>query len=256
MAEKDGYSSASRGQFRSEDRTTAKSLGSSAVWDVPGDVPARRPLVRSTSAHQDDLGAHSSSMSEPRMATANARGYDKREAVGQLLTVFNVQKYFRSSIVVPVLGVLMLVGLSGIGSHYLSNNVDGYMVAIAAPISTGAGSSSTLIEREMKFISKARDAQQVAVSGPLDFVATQAEQNKVIRFKVTNAVKQAPGYKLQVINHVVQKGDTLWELAEKYVKDPYRYPDLARQSNIRNPDLIYPGEVVRIEIQSPISNSV
>ena len=57
--------------------------------------------------------------------------------------------------------------------------------------------------------------------------------------------KPAPKKK-RVITHVVVKGDTLWDIAERYVKDPYRYPELARLSGIKNPDLIYPGDIVRI----------
>lgn len=52
--------------------------------------------------------------------------------------------------------------------------------------------------------------------------------------------------KTQIIIHIVVKGDTLWDIAKRYVKDPFRYPELARLSKIRNPDLIYPGDRVRI----------
>ena len=48
------------------------------------------------------------------------------------------------------------------------------------------------------------------------------------------------------IIHVVVKGDTLWDIAKRYVRDPFRYPELARLSKIKNPDLIYPGDRVRI----------
>jgi len=48
------------------------------------------------------------------------------------------------------------------------------------------------------------------------------------------------------IIHVVVKGDTLWAIAKRYVKNPFRYPELARLSKIKNPDLIYPGDRVRI----------
>jgi len=46
--------------------------------------------------------------------------------------------------------------------------------------------------------------------------------------------------------HVVVKGDTLWDIAEKYLGDPFRYPELAKLSRISDPDLIYPGDLIRI----------
>ena len=47
----------------------------------------------------------------------------------------------------------------------------------------------------------------------------------------------------------VVRGDTLWDIAKKYVGDPSRYPELTEPSNIRNPDLIHPSDIVRIEIR-------
>lgn len=46
--------------------------------------------------------------------------------------------------------------------------------------------------------------------------------------------------------HIVVKGDTLWDIAEKYLGNPFRYPQLAELSHIRDPDWIYPGDRVRI----------
>ncbi len=48
------------------------------------------------------------------------------------------------------------------------------------------------------------------------------------------------------IVHTVIKGDTLWHIAQRYIHNPYRYPELARLNKIHNPDLIYPGDQVRI----------
>lgn len=45
--------------------------------------------------------------------------------------------------------------------------------------------------------------------------------------------------------HNVVRGDTLWAIAGVYLNNPFRYPDLARWSNIKNPDLIYPGNEVK-----------
>ncbi|HEX9078622.1 MAG TPA: LysM peptidoglycan-binding domain-containing protein [Desulfuromonadaceae bacterium] len=47
--------------------------------------------------------------------------------------------------------------------------------------------------------------------------------------------------------YVIKKGDTLWGLSERFLKDPYYWPSMwARNSQITNPHLIYPGQKVRI----------
>ena len=51
------------------------------------------------------------------------------------------------------------------------------------------------------------------------------------------------------IIHIVVKGDTLWHIAKRYVRNPFKYNELARLSNIKNPDLIYPGNRVIILIK-------
>lgn len=49
--------------------------------------------------------------------------------------------------------------------------------------------------------------------------------------------------------HTVVRGDTLWDIARKQVGDPFQYPELAKLSNISNPNLIHPGDTVRIEVR-------
>lgn len=53
------------------------------------------------------------------------------------------------------------------------------------------------------------------------------------------------------IVHRVVPGDTLWDIAEHYLGDPFQYHALARLSQIRDPDLIYPGDIIRIIKKAP-----
>jgi hypothetical protein len=48
--------------------------------------------------------------------------------------------------------------------------------------------------------------------------------------------------------HVVQKGDTLWDVCAYYLGDPWRWPQIwGLNPTISNPHWIYPGEVVKLK---------
>lgn len=63
---------------------------------------------------------------------------------------------------------------------------------------------------------------------------------KVTETKVREVSKPTPK------SHKVVKGDTLWAICKKYLGNGNKYPEIAKLNGIKNPNLIYPGQVIRL----------
>lgn len=73
--------------------------------------------------------------------------------------------------------------------------------------------------------------------------------------KSTKQVKKTV-QKEEIINYVVKRGDTLWAISEKYLGSGSKYPQIAQENNIKNPDLIYPGQVFKITTGGKVTTTV
>jgi hypothetical protein len=48
------------------------------------------------------------------------------------------------------------------------------------------------------------------------------------------------------VAYKIRWGDTLWDIAQAFYRNPWLYPRIARFNNIRNPDLIISGRTIRV----------
>lgn len=73
-------------------------------------------------------------------------------------------------------------------------------------------------------------------------------QTNIVRV-IPKPKKPAPVVKKAAVRtHRVVRGDTLWDLAAKYLRNPLRWPEIyaLNRTIIRNPHWIFPGQVFKI----------
>lgn len=82
-------------------------------------------------------------------------------------------------------------------------------------------------------------ASLAAVAAPAPVLLAQVTQSSTAAAQTTPAV----------VKHTVKRGDTLWDIAKFYLKDPFRWPEVfhANTDIVKNPHWIYPGQVLTID---------
>ncbi|MCR5217715.1 MAG: LysM peptidoglycan-binding domain-containing protein [Treponema sp.] len=79
--------------------------------------------------------------------------------------------------------------------------------------------------------------------------AAPAKENEIVVVKEAEVVvPEVPkaDVKKEPVTYKIKWGDTLWDIANAYYKNPWRYKFLARYNGIRNPDKIVSGTYIKI----------
>ena len=88
---------------------------------------------------------------------------------------------------------------------------------------------------------------------PVEEIVAEAKEDEVVVVTEPEQVipepPVEPEVKPQNITYKIKWGDTLWDIADTYYKNPWRYRKIARFNNIKNPDYIISGTTIEIPVE-------
>ncbi|KEI16833.1 hypothetical protein Z959_08290 [Clostridium novyi B str. ATCC 27606] len=87
-----------------------------------------------------------------------------------------------------------------------------------------------------------KEYRKVVAKSVNTFKASNGGKSKVVTQKPRTVTKKPS----TGIKYTVKKGDCLWNIAKRFYGNGMRYKSIARKNNIKNPNLIYPGQVLNL----------
>jgi hypothetical protein len=97
-----------------------------------------------------------------------------------------------------------------------------------------------------------RPPQPAPVQAPPPVISAPARPAPVSAARRVRPPAPVSSYKVPAtiprngVAYRIRWGDTLWDIAEAFYRNPWLYPRIARHNGIRNPDLIISGKTIRI----------
>ncbi len=109
-------------------------------------------------------------------------------------------------------------------------------------------SASVLVE---SFVTKESGGDIFCIEYFIKLIEYRDSEFKVVSNNSSNSLKNSQNTVITETNNVkmaytVQSGDTLYAISKKYLGSGDRYMEIATANNIKNPNLIYPGQVIYI----------
>jgi LysM repeat protein len=90
--------------------------------------------------------------------------------------------------------------------------------------------------------------QQIAEPAPV----VESPKSQVVQTPTGRSPPPVASYNVPAVipnegvNYKIRWGDTLWDISEAFYRNPWLYPRIARHNNIRNPNYIISGRIIRI----------
>ncbi len=116
--------------------------------------------------------------------------------------------------------------------------VDGLVVEVNGDTVTLAGVAKDFATRE----------KAILIAGNVEGIA-QVNADQLVTQEMINTNSEEENIEIpEEIFYTIEKGDTLWKIAEKFYDDGSKYTHIVKANIevIKDPDLIYPGQTIRI----------